>query len=304
MSILYTHFLEKINQVRPLEHDFTEVLCSIALVPKMLYYYGILPKNMLLNGVEKRPKCVAIVGSRKCTKYGEEVAYKLAYEVAKHGGVVISGLAYGIDTAAHKGAVDAGGVTVAVLGTSIDQIQPTRNLGLAKEILKKNGCIMSEYSVGSTVYPRVSFLERNRLISGLADVVVVVEAAVKSGALNTAMHALEQGRDLFAVPGDITRPMSMGCNRLIKQGAEPYTGVQDVLELLFPAKKRIKQQKMVFGDTVEETVILKLLGDGVRNGEELLRQSKISASVFYQTVTMLEIKGMIKSLGANRWMIR
>lgn len=304
MSTLYTHFLEKINQVRPLEHDFTEVLGSIALVPKMLYYYGILPKNMSLNGVEKRPKCVAIVGSRKCTKYGEEVAYKLAYDVAKHGGIVISGLAYGIDTAAHKGVVDAGGVTVAVLGTSIDQIQPMRNLGLAKEILKKNGCIMSEYGVNATVYPRVSFLERNRLISGLADVVVVVEAAVKSGALNTAMHALEQGRDLLAVPGDITRPMSMGCNRLIKQGAEPYTGVQDVLELLFPAKKRIKQQKMVFGDTVEETVILKLLGDGVRDGEELLRQSKISASVFYQTVTMLEIKGMIKSLGASRWMIK
>lgn len=304
MSTLYPHFLEKINQIRPLEHDFTEVLGSIALAPKILYYYGILPKNMVLNGIEKRPKCVAIVGSRKCTKYGEEVAYRLAYEVAKCGGIVISGLAYGIDAAAHRGAVDAGGVTVAVLGTSIDKIQPTRNLGLAEDILRKNGCVMSEYGINATVYPRVSFLERNRLISGLADVVVVVEAATKSGALNTAMHALEQGRDLFAVPGDITRPMSMGCNRLIKQGAEPYTGVQDILELLFPVTKRIKQEKMMFGDTIEETVILKLLGDGVRDGEELLKQSKISASVFYQTITMLEIKGLIKSLGANRWMIR
>ncbi|MBR0460832.1 DNA-processing protein DprA [Candidatus Saccharibacteria bacterium] len=300
MSTLFSHFFQKINQITPLESDFTEVLDTIAVKPKMLYFYGKMPENVVLDGFDRRPKCVAIVGSRRCTKYGEEVAYRLAYELARMGVVVISGLAYGIDAAAHRGAVAAGGVTVAVLGTPINRVYPRGNLRLAEEILAKGGCIMSEYGVGAQVLHKVSFLERNRLISGLADVVVVAEAAVKSGALNTATHALEQGRDLLAVPGDITRPMSVGCNRLIRQGAMPYTCLDDVMSLLFPSAQK-RQKRLLMGDTELETAILRAIDGGVRDGEEMVRALGVSVTEFNQAVTMLEIKGQIRALGMNQW---
>lgn len=300
MSTLFSHFFQKINHISPLNGNFTEVLGSIAVKPKMLYFYGKMPENVVLDGFDRRPKCVAIVGSRHCTKYGEEVAYQLAYELAQMGVIVISGLAYGIDAAAHRGAVAANGVTVAILGTPINQIYPKGNTKLAEEILAKNGCIMSEYGENAQVLHKVSFLERNRLISGLADVVVIVEAAVKSGALNTAAHALEQGRDLLAVPGDITRPVSMGCNRLIRQGAMPYTCLDDVTSLLFSGVKK-QQKKLLMGDTELETAILRVINQGVRDGEEIIKTLDIDVAEFNQAVTMLEIKGQIRALGMNRW---
>ena len=295
MSTPFTQNCQKIKTFSPLEHKFTEVLRSIALTPKKLYNYGKLPKN--------RPKCAAIVGARKYTKYGEEVTYQLAYELAKRGVVVISGLAYGIDSIAHRGALDAGGITIAVLGTPIDYIYPKAHLGLAQEILDKNGCIISELAPKAPYHFRTTFLQRNRLISGLSDVVIVTEAAVKSGSLNTATHALEQGKDLFAVPGDIHRLTSVGCNRLIQQGAYVYTGVEDVLDVLFPDAKR-RQQKLIVGDTPEETAILKLLAQDMRDGEKIIAHLGMSASVFNQTITMLEIKGRVRSLGANCWMLK
>ncbi len=295
MSTPFTQNCQKIKTFSPLEHKFTEVLRSIALTPKKLYNYGKLPKN--------RPKCAAIVGARKYTKYGEEVTYQLAYELAKRGVVVISGLAYGIDSIAHRGALDAGGITIAVLGTPIDYIYPKAHQGLAQEILDKNGCIISELAPGAKYYPSTTFLQRNRLISGLSDVVIVTEAAVKSGSLNTATHALEQGKDLFAAPGDVYRLTSVGCNRLIQQGAYVYTGVGDVLDVLFPDAKR-RQQKLIVGDTPEETAILKLLAQDMRDGEKIIAHLSMSASVFNQTITMLEIKGRVRSLGANCWMLK
>lgn len=295
MSTPFTQNCQKIKTFSPLEHKFTEVLESIALTPKKLYNYGNLPGN--------RPKCAAIVGARKYTKYGEEVTYQLAYELAKRGVVVISGLAYGIDSIAHRGALDAEGTTVAVLGTPIDYIYPKAHQGLAQEILDKNGCIISELAPGNPYHFRTTFLQRNRLISGLSDVVIVTEAAVKSGSLNTATHALEQGKDLFAVPGDVHRLTSVGCNRLIQQGAYVYTGVEDVLDVLFPDAKR-RQQRLIVGDTPEETAILKLLAQDMRDGEKIIAHLGMSASVFNQTITMLEIKGRVRSLGANCWMLK
>lgn len=235
MSILFSDFFAKNNVIRPQEADFTEVLASIALVPKMLYFYGKMP--------EKRPKSVAIVGTRKFTHYGESVAYRLAYTLAKCGVVVVSGLAYGIDSIAHRGALDGGGVTVAVLGTPIDEIYPKEHLGLAREIVQSGGVVMSELDRGEIYYPKTCFLKRNRLIAGLADVVVVVEAAERSGSLNTAAHALEQGKEVFAVPGDVTRPMSRGCNQLIADGANVYMGAESVLEVLFPQARRRQKAK-------------------------------------------------------------
>lgn len=349
MSILFSHFLSQNNEIAPQEADFTEVLGSIALAPKMLYFYGKMPENRGFgvdregsarglgvdknkgfggSGVDKRPPTVAIVGTRKPTKYGEMVAHELAYAVAKRGGVVVSGLAYGIDSIAHRSALEAGGVTVAVLGTPIDQIYPRAHQGLAEKIVEMGGCVMSELPPGAVhgrdYHAKTCFLRRNRLISGLSDVVVIPEAAERSGSLNTAAHALEQGREIFVVPGDITRPMSKGCNRLICQGATPYLGVEDVLEVLFPGAAEqagsvsegsgeasrgdteglLGDKMALLGDTKAETAILRALLAGVRDGEEILAQVGLEAAEFSQAMTMLEIKGQVRALGMNKWMLR
>ena len=348
MSTLFSHFFNKINQISPLETNFTEVLSAIALTPKLLYFYGKMPENVAKNGKSGkigvksiRPKTVAIVGSRHNTKYGEEVAYRLAYELGKRGVVVVSGLAYGIDSIAHRGCLDAGGVTVAVLGTRIDDIYPKTHLKLAQEILEKNGTILSEYaSLADRTAPlgpaeagyrdgewisyekelagedkppynkrrleqKFSFLYRNRIIAGLADAVVVVEAAEKSGSLNTATHALEQGKDVFSVPGNITAPYSRGCNKLIRQGALVYTEPDDVLRELFPedyVKKTKKSRQMkLIGDTDVETLILQSLGKGINSGDIIMEETHLPPEVFNQTITLLELKSRVKALGMNNW---
>ena len=325
MSTLFSHFSAKINQISPLEHVFTEVLDTIALKPKTLYIYGKLPQNVSKNHENIRPKTVAIVGSRHNTKYGEEVAYKLAYELASRGVVIVSGLAFGIDSIGHQAALDAGGRTVAVLGTPIDVIYPRSHLPLATKIIENNGAIISEYAPRSAQKaalapgeyvnktgvrshdPKLSFLYRNRLISGLSDIVVVVEAAARSGTLNTAAHALEQGREIFAVPGNITNPYSQGCNKLIAQGAHPYTEPDDILNLLFPEeylKRRQKHKQLkLIGDNDVETAILVALQTGLRSGEEIMQATTLPPEVFNQSITLLEIKGRIRALGANNWAI-
>ena len=311
MSTLFTDSFVKINQISPLEHDFTEVLESIALTPKTLYFRGKLPQNMSKNGKITRPKVVAIVGSRHNTKYGEEVAYRLAYELARHGVIVISGLAYGIDSIGHRGCLAGGGTTIAVLGTPIDKIYPSRHEALAREIIEKGGAIISEYgpstdgATASNIDYRLSFLYRNRLISGLSDTVVVVEAAERSGTLNTAAHALSQGRDVFAVPGNITSPYSRGCNKLIREGAFPYTSPDDVLYSLFP-EEYIKNRKHLhknnlIGDNDVESMILQALANGFISGDEIMKSTSLPPEVFGSAVSLLEIKGRISALGANNW---
>ena len=332
MSTLFSHFFAKINQISPLEHSFTEVLEAIALKPKTLYFRGKMPENMSKTPNQKpeqtrtkRPKTVAIVGSRHNTKYGEEVAYKLAYELGQRGAVVVSGLAYGIDSIAHRGCLAAQGITVAVLGTPINRIYPTAHTDLAREIIAHSGAIISEYAPRTAEYssaelapgeyydesgkrtqdPKGSFLYRNRLISGLSDIVVIVEAAEQSGSLNTATHAIEQGKTVFAVPGNITNPYSQGCNKLIKQGAIPYTGPDDILRELFPEdyarKHRKLRQQSLIGDTDAETLVLIALSNGLRAGEQVMAATHLPPEVFNQTTTLLEIKGRIHSLGANHW---
>ncbi|MDO5451569.1 MAG: DNA-processing protein DprA [Candidatus Saccharibacteria bacterium] len=306
MSTPFSHFFTKINQISPLEHDFTEVLEGIALKPKTLYFRGKLPENVVKGGVLSRPKTVAIVGSRHNTSYGKEVAYNLAYQLAKKGVVIISGLAYGIDSIGHQGCLDAGGTTVAVLGTPINEIYPRSHVSLAKEIIKQNGAIVSEYAPGENCYPNTtSFLCRNRIISGLAEIVVIVEAAEKSGSLNTATHALEQGKTVFAVPGNISNPYSQGCNKLIRQGALPYTEPSDILRELFPEdyvkKHRKLRQEQLVGDTDVETKILQAVASGARSGEEIMASTHLPPEIFNQTVTLLEVKSRLRPLGMNNW---
>lgn len=281
-------------QKASLGHPFLQPLQNIPDPPQTLWLQGQLPEY------ESRPKVVSIVGSRKNTKYGEEIAHKLAYDLAKHGIIVISGMAYGIDACAHRGCLEAGGITIAILGTAIDCIYPARNYQLARKILE-SGAIISEYGPGGKTRDW-DFVKRNRIVSGLADAVVIVEAATKSGTLTTAAHALAQGREVFAVPGDITRPMSVSCNRLIKQGAHVFTETEDILGILFPGQAK-PLQNTIFGDSPAEQDIINALHSGLRDGDDIMNDLNLSVIEFNQTISIMEIKGLVRSLGANQWML-
>lgn len=284
----------KINKITTDDHKYLQILGHIANPVKRLYSLGKLP--------DKRLPTVAIVGSRKPTTYGKEVTEHLAYDLAKQGIVIVSGLALGVDGIAHRAALNAKGTTIAVLGNGLPQIQPSSHRQLARNILNSGGAIVSEYEPET---PALSFhfLERNRIVSGLADAVIITEAAQRSGTLNTAMHALDQGKELFVVPGNITSPMSAGCNRLLRQGAAPVLSARDVIEVIAPDLLR-PQTKMALGANPAETKIIKLLQSGIRDGEELQKQSQIEASQFSVTLTMMELDGTIRSLGANQWTLR
>ena len=290
----------KINKIIPATSVFTEKLSLIDNAPEYINYLGELPESVTT--------VVAIVGTRKPSRYGIEVTSRIAYDLAKSGVIIVSGLALGVDALAHQAALDAGGITIGVVMDELPDISPKTNVPLAKRMIDSGGAVISEWSKGdNTTFNRASFLKRNRLVSGLADAVIITEAAAKSGTLNTASHALAQGREVFVVPGNITSPLSEGCNNLLKQGATPITCAQDVLEVIAPyilPSNKQKQPSLLFGDTPAETTILQLIASGVRDGEVLQQQSKLSAAEFSTALTMLEINGLIKPLGANQWTIR
>lgn len=188
--------------------------------PMVLYAKG----NLEL--LEK--KCVAIVGSRNCSYYGKTVAQNLSYNLSKENICIVSGLAKGVDSISHKSALDAGGSTIAVMGCGLDYIYPYENKDLYERILENNSLIVTEYIIG-TKPERLNFPARNRIISALSDAIVVVEATEKSGALITAEFGLEHGKDVFAVPGNITSDNSKGTNKLIKDGANVLIDYKDIL---------------------------------------------------------------------------
>lgn len=291
----------KINSIHPDEHIFTQRLGNIAKPPERLFYMGSLPEN--------NPPVVSIVGTRKPSKYGVEVTQRLAYDLAKYGVTIVSGLALGVDALAHQSTLDAGGTTVAVVVNNLPDISPRTNIQLAKNVITNGGAIISEYDETNTIpINKASFIWRNRIVSGLSSAVIITEAAAKSGTLNTAGHALAQGREVFVVPGNITSPLSEGCNNLLKQGAIPITEARDVIEIIAPellrSKSKNKQIQLPLGDTPAENKIIQLISTGVRDGDQLQQQSGLSAADFATTLTMLEINGLIKPLGANQWTIR
>lgn len=284
----------KINTIAPGDHKYLQIIDTIANKPKRLYFTGHLP--------EKRLPTVAIVGTRRPTAYGREVTYQLANDLAKHGIIIVSGMALGVDGIAHRAALDAGGITLAVLANGVDIIYPATHRDLANDILHKGGAIISEYEPGTGARD-FQFLERNRIVSGLSDAVIVTEAAARSGTLSTVMHALDQGREVFVVPGNITSPLSAGCNNLIKQGAHPITKADDVIEIIAPELLR-PQTLLPLGNSVLESKIIGLLQSGVRDGDELQIQSQSKISEFSQTITLMEISGTIRALGGNQWTLR
>ena len=279
----------KINSILTTEVTFPQKLQNIPSAPKKLFVRGELPDQSRLH--------VAIIGSRKPTAYGREITQKLAESLAKRGAIVVNGMALGVDGIALQSAMGAGGQVIAVLAGGVDKPSPYSNRQIAETILDGNGAIISEYEPGTPPYAS-EFLVRNRIVSGLSDIIVVAEASERSGTLNTVSHALEQGKEVYAVPGNITSPTSRGCNRLIAQGASPILDVDEFIQQLFPAKSSLQ---MLFGATPDEQVILDLMQSGIRDGDELHEKSGLSAAVYAQTITMMEINGTIKPLGANQW---
>ena len=288
----------EINRITPDEHIFSQRLTHIANPPKSLCYMGKLP--------EASAPVVSIVGSRKPSAYGKEVTERLATDLAKAGCVIVSGLALGVDCIAQKAAIEAGGTVVAVVPNELPDISPRTNYQLAMSIIEQGGAVVSEWMKGDNkIVNRWSFLERNRLVSGLADGIIITEAAERSGTLNTASHALNQGRDLFVIPGNITSPLSAGCNTLLKQGAYLVTDADDVLSIIAPEKlQKDNGQELAASATIEEAIIIKLISEGLRDGDEIQQKSGLSASDFATALTMLEINGVIKPLGANNWTLR
>lgn len=275
--------------------EFPEPLRHIPSPPKQLYVLGDI--QTLLQS----PR-VAVVGSRKVSPYGRAVTESLTGELAGKGIVIISGLALGVDAVAHRAALDGGGKTLAVLPTSLDNIYPSSHRDLAKKILTGGGALVSEYDSGMPGLKK-NFIERNRLVSGLSDAVLITEAAQKSGTLHTANFALEQGRTVMAVPGNITSAGSEGTNNLIKSGALPVTEASDIFEALHLTPKDLQRQ-LPLGSNAAEQAILDYMQTGISDATALMKAAGMTPAEFGRTLTMLEITGRITPLGAGQWRIR
>lgn len=275
--------------------EYPESLRHISSPPKQLFVLGD------LQSLLEAPR-VAVVGSRKVTPYGRAVTEMLAGELAAKGIVIISGLALGVDAVAHRAALDAGGKTLAVLPTSLDNIYPSVHRDLARKIVSSGGVLVSEYDTGMPGLKK-NFIERNRLVSGLSDAVLITEAAQKSGTLHTANFALEQGRTVLTVPGNITSAGSEGTNNLIKSGALPVTETADIFEALHLTPKDLQRQ-LPLGTNAAEQAILDHMQAGISDATALMHAAGMDAAEFSRTLSMLEISGRVVPLGAGQWRIR
>jgi len=276
------------------DEDYPQLLKEIPSVPYLLYVKGAFDFNA--------SPMLAIVGSRKLTTYGKQVAYSLSRDLTQAGITVVSGLALGIDTEAHRSALEVGGKTIAVLGSSLDDkmIGPRSNYQLSKKIID-NGALISDYPVSTPAAPG-TFPSRNRIMAGITLGTIVVEAAEKSGTLITSNLALEFNREVFAVPGSIFSPVSQGANNLIRSGAKIVTGVQDILEELRLEKKALeKSTQKIIPDSPEEEKILKILSHETTHIDRIIKLTKLETSVTSSTLIVLEMKGLIKDIGGQNY---
>lgn len=274
--------MTNIEMIRPGMHEYPEVLSEIKGYPKQLYYIGD------ISILKKR--CAAVVGSRNTNQYGRSTAVTIAGKLAEKDITVVSGMARGIDTCAHRGTLDAGGSTVAVLGCGVDICYPEENLGLKKEIESK-GIVLSEYPPGTEPMP-YHFPQRNRIISGLSEMTVVVQARNSSGALITAELAAEQGREVCAVPGNIDSQYNLGNNKLIKDGARPITCPNDVLEVMNLDVIDENTAKRLLSDT--EHLIFSMISErGEMTVDELCFRLEKPPSYVNSIVTVMELKGTV-----------
>ena len=283
---------------------YPSALKEIYSAPAALYIKGELhPQDQL---------AIAVVGTRRPSPYGQQLTPQITTSLVQNGLTIISGLAYGIDTLAHEAALRAGGRTIAVLGSGLDQksIYPPTNRKLAEKI-SQQGAIISEYPLGTPAHKQ-NFPARNRIISGLSLGILVIEAAEKSGALITAQHALEQNREVFAIPGSIYNPNSAGPNNLIKIGAKLVAGPNDILEELnLPLPlldTRLESQRSISALSVNlenetEKLIIKNLSHEPLHIDKISELTKLDASIVNSILTMMEIKGIIKNLGGMNFVI-
>lgn len=248
---------------------------------------------------------VAIVGSRAMTEYGRYVTDKFARELAAHGVVIISGLALGIDSVAHRAALDVKGTTMAVLPSSVIQIHPHTHHRLAEEIVYSGGALVSEYAPNTITF-KPNFVARNRIVSALADAVLITEAAVDSGTMHTHGFATDQNTTVLAVPGNIDSPTSEGTNNLLKSSAILVTETADILFALGiePSIADEAGKTRAKGANREEQLVLDLLERGIYSGSELLEKSGLNIENFNHHLTMLEITAKIRPLGADNWALR
>ncbi|MEK7629775.1 MAG: DNA-processing protein DprA [Patescibacteria group bacterium] len=261
---------------------FPALLKEIPGAPRMLYFLGVLPK--------KEEKLVAIVGTRKATAEGKLLAKNIGKELAAEGVVIVSGLALGIDAAAHEGALVAGGKTIAVLANGLDKIYPATNENLGKRIIESDGVIFSEYSAGTPALPH-QFLERNRIVSGLSIATIVIEAPIHSGALVTAKNAIDQGREVFVFPGPANHPNFQGSHMLIRNGARLVTNASDILEDLGLEPTTKKTENL----TDEGKIIIEVLKiNKTLTIDKIIEATKLETHKVSEELTYLSLSGMIE----------
>lgn len=281
------HYFSFNNEMYP------SALKEISDFPVGIYVVGELPDDNLLK--------ISIVGTRRCSEYGSLCSYKFGKELAENNIVVVSGMALGLDTMAHKGALDGGGKTIAVFGCGIDVCYPSSNRELMEKI-KQNGCIISEYPLGTRPLGS-NFPVRNRIISGLSAAAIVIEAAERSGSLITAYHALEQGRDVFALPGNITSKLSKGTNNLIKEGAFPITETKDILDY-YNISENVKDDeimKKIQELAPEEKLVYHCISSEPISVDEIILKTNSQIQTVQYILTMLELKGYIQRLPGQKY---
>lgn len=276
--------------------NYPLLLREIYNAPYLIYYQGDL-KNI------NNDFHIAVVGTRKPSSYGSQVTEEISAQLAQSKITITSGLALGVDSLAHLSAVNNDAATIAVLGSGVDNIYPISNRYLTDKIIKNGGAIISEYPLG-TLPLKHHFPARNRIISGLSLGVLIIEAGENSGALITARYALEQNREVFAVPGNIYNKNSTGPNNLIKMGARPITSAMDILETLNLEQSEIfiSNQKII-ADTPTEEKLLQFLSKEPKHIDELARQTKLNASEAASSLTMMEMKGKVKNLGGMNYIL-
>ncbi len=281
--------------ITPVDYDYPAILREIHDPPLCLYVRGNMP--------DFDARTVAVVGSRRMTKYGRAMANLLSESAVRAGWKVVSGLAYGIDAVAHQAAVNANGITVAVLGGGLARIHPQDHIPLARAIIDAGGAVMTEFPM---TYPvsRQSFPRRNRIVSGLSRGVIVVEADIDSGAMITATTAIDQGRTVFAVPGQVDNPQSRGCHKLIREGARLTESFDDILEEFefLPGfgkpdgKVREEPGEYVadlFDMDPHESKVMELLRGGPMNFDEIAAESEIPTGELLAVMMRLEVKSAI-----------
>lgn len=291
--------MEKLERfgVRPVTcHDpvYPSRLKEIYDYPPLIYLRGsLMPEDEW---------CIAVVGTRRATVYGRQVTEEIVSDLVQNKITVVSGLARGIDSVAHRSALEAGGRSIAIFACGLDTVYPAENVGLARSIINQ-GAIISEYPIGAK--PRAdNFPRRNRIMSGMSLGVLVVEADETSGAMITAHMGLEQNREVFAVPGSILSPMSRGTNRLIQEGAKLVKDCTDILEELnLKATAYQMEMKEVIPESDTEAILLKQLAAEPTHIDEVCRTSGLPISTVSSTLAMMELKGLIKQVGAMSYVL-